>query len=60
MKGLTARFLQDPLGLVLVVLVIAGTTMREATLIPSPWDSVVGSSIALLYAYGFISKPKGK
>lgn len=60
MKGLTSKFLQDPLGIILVVLVIAGTVTRENGVIPSPWDSVVGSAIALLYAYGFVTKAKAK
>lgn len=57
MKGLTKRFMEDPLGFVVLLAVIVGTTTREAGVISSPWDSVVGSTIALLFALGVVSRP---
>ncbi len=57
-KGLTKRFFDDPLGATLLVAVIVATALREAgDIIPAPWDRVAGGTIALLYAYGFVSKP---
>lgn len=57
MKGLTKRFMEDPLGFVVLLAVIIGTTTREAGVISSPWDSVVGSTIALFFALGVVSRP---
>ena len=40
--------------------VIVGTAARESGLIVDPWGAFIGSIIALLYAYGIVSRPNPK
>lgn len=42
---------------ILTLIVIVATACREAGVIPSPWDKVVGSTIAGLFAWGFLRPP---
>ena len=56
-SGLTKRILDDPVGAILLAVVIAVTAMREGGVIPTPWDTVAGTTIMLLFAYGIVARP---
>lgn len=60
MKGLTKKFLEDPIGSMLLLVVVLMTAAREGEIIPTPWDKVAGTLIMLLFTYGIVTRPPKK